>query len=125
MNGFAFDANILIDAFAGHPAARQVLNEAARSGGAWMSRMAWVEVMSKGQPSELKTMRRLLETLFMDEIDQEVAEKAAELRRARPKLKSPDAIILASAQVRGRMLVTRNTRDFPVGTPGVRIPYTL
>ena len=36
-----------------------------------------------------------------------------------------DAIILATAQIRGRVLVTRNTRDFPANMPGIRVPYTL
>jgi len=40
-------------------------------------------------------------------------------------LRSPDAIILASAQIRGRVLVTRNIKDFPAAMPGIRIPYTL
>jgi predicted nucleic acid-binding protein len=38
-------------------------------------------------------------------------------------LKSPDAIILASAQVSGRILVTRNTKDFPAEMPGIPVPY--
>jgi predicted nucleic acid-binding protein len=36
-----------------------------------------------------------------------------------------DAIILASALTRGRVLITRNTKDFPAEMPGIRIPYTL
>src|SRR3546814_2328954 len=58
-------------------------------------------------------------TLFrsLDEIDDEIAHRAAALRRERPRLKSPDAIILATAQIRGRVLVTRNTKDFPASMP--------
>jgi predicted nucleic acid-binding protein len=37
----------------------------------------------------------------------------------------PDAIILASALVRGRVLITRNIKDFPANMPGVRVPYIL
>jgi hypothetical protein len=40
-------------------------------------------------------------------------------------MKLPDAIIQATAEGAGRVLITRNTRDFPASTPGVRIPYTL
>jgi predicted nucleic acid-binding protein len=36
-----------------------------------------------------------------------------------------DAIILATAQSRGRVLITRNTKDFPAEMPGIRVPYTL
>jgi predicted nucleic acid-binding protein len=33
-------------------------------------------------------------------------------------------MILATAQVHGAILVTRNTKDFPARMPGIRIPYT-
>ncbi|MEY4720527.1 MAG: hypothetical protein RIQ46_252, partial [Pseudomonadota bacterium] len=61
----------------------------------------------------------------MSEIDEEIARRAAALRHQRKSLKSPDAIILASAQVSGRILVTRNTKDFPAQMPGIRVPYTI
>jgi len=37
----------------------------------------------------------------------------------------PDAIILASADCEGCIMVTRNSKDFDPGDPRVRIPYTL
>jgi len=33
------------------------------------------------------------------------------------------AIIWATAQVHGLLLITRNVRDFPPDEPGVRMPY--
>ena len=87
--------------------------------------MAWIEVMSKGDGGAVRDTEYFLSGFAIDEIDKEIAERAAALRRERPKLRSPDAIILASALVRGRVLITRNTRDFPATTPGVRVPYTL
>ena len=39
--------------------------------------------------------------------------------------KLPDAVIRATAQTTGRLLVTRNTRDFPPDDPWVREPCTL
>jgi hypothetical protein len=123
VSGYSFDANILIDALLGRPPAHTELSRAAENGGAWISRMAWIEVMSRGRASELPEMEKFLASLFMDEIDAQTASRAAALRRDRPKLRSPDAIILASAQTRGRILVTRNTKDFAASTPGIRIPY--
>ena len=41
----------------------------------------------------------------------------------RPELM--DGHILGTAQVNGAILITRNTKDFPVEMPGIRIPYTL
>jgi hypothetical protein len=40
-------------------------------------------------------------------------------------MKLLDAFILATAQVNGAILITRNTKDFPVNMPGIRVPYTL
>ena len=87
--------------------------------------MAWIEVLSKGNDAIVKDVVAFLDRFGLDEIDDEIALRAAALRRDRPRLKSPDAIILATAQTRGRVLVTRNTKDFPAEMPGIRVPYTL
>ncbi|WP_295640311.1 PIN domain-containing protein [Novosphingobium sp.] len=126
MSGYSFDANILIDALWDHPPAHEEIRRAAARGARmWISRMAWVEVLSKGDDSVIREALRFLGRFSMDEIDEETALRAASLRRERPRIKSPDAIILASAQVRGRVLITRNTRDFPAEMPGIRVPYRL
>ena len=74
-------------------------------------------------PSPFFNTTAFLSGFGIDEVDGEIAERAALLRRERPRLKSPDAIILAAALVRGRVLVTRNTKDFPATMPGIRVPY--
>jgi len=126
VSGFSFDANIVIDALAGFEPARFELRRATSFGSrAWISRMVWVEVLSKGTDESLRKAEALLSGFGIDELDAEIAERAAALRRERSRLKSPDAIIFASAQVRGRVLVTRNTKDFPANMPGVRVPYIL
>lgn len=126
MSGFAFDANIIIDALAGYPPARAEIERAVGlTSRAWISRMAWIEVLSKGNESIVKDALAFLSHFGLDEIDDEISLRAAALRRERSRLKSPDAIILATAQIRGRVLVTRNTKDFPAELPGIRVPYTL
>jgi predicted nucleic acid-binding protein len=40
-------------------------------------------------------------------------------------MKLMDAYVLATAQINGGILVTRNTKDFPAEMPGIRVPYTL
>ena len=51
-------------------------------------------------------------------------EAALTLRRHHlPKLRLPDAIILASARLLGCRLITRNTRDFPADSADVHVPY--
>jgi predicted nucleic acid-binding protein len=87
--------------------------------------MVWIEVMSKSSGEYLREIEHFMSSLSMDELDAEIAARAAILRRDRARLKTPDAIILATAQLRGRILVTRNTKDFPAAMPGIRVPYTL
>ncbi len=126
MSGYSLDANILIDSLLEHDPARLEILRIANSGARmWVSRMAWIEVLSKGNDAVVRDVMVFLSRFGLDEIDDEISHRAASLRRERPRLKSPDAIILATAQIRGRVLVTRNTKDFPAEMPGIRVPYTL
>lgn len=126
MSGYSLDANILIDALLDHPPAHQELSRIKQSGARmWISRMVWIEVLSKGGDALVREALQFLGRFGLDEIDNEISLRAAALRRERPRLRSPDAIILATAQHRGRILVTRNTRDFPAELPGIRVPYTI
>lgn len=115
-----FDTNIVIDMLHNRPAAWAEVRSVTR---AWISRITWIEVMS-GVPDEAtKETEEFLRLFAMCEIDEEIGRRAAALRHQRKSLKSSDAIILASAQVSGRILVTRNTKDFPAEMPGIRVPY--
>lgn len=126
MSGFTFDSNIVIDALAGFDLARAEIDRATDFGSrAWISRVVWIEVMSKGEGDGLKRAETLLSGFGIDEVDAEIGRRAAALRRERSRLKAMDAIILATAQSRGRVLVTRNTKDFPAELPGVRVPYVI
>ena len=126
MSGFTFDSNIVIDALAGFDQARAEIDRATDFGSrAWISRVVWIEVMSKGEGDSLQRAETLLSGFGIDEVDVEIGRRAAALRRERRGLKAMDAIILATAQTRGRVLITRNTKDFPAETPGIRVPYIL
>lgn len=122
MISVSFDSNILIDALIGHEKAQAELLRVDES---WISRITWIEVMSRLDDTSAPPTRAFLSAFRIDEIDGGIAERAAELRNERRGLKLPDAVILATAQLRGRILVTRNTRDFPAAMPGIRVPYTL
>ena len=126
MSGYSLDANILIDALLDHSPAHREMSRIAQAGARmWISRIAWIAVLSKGNDATVREAVQFLDRFGLDEIDDEIALRAAALRRERPRLKSPDAIILATAQSRGRILVTRNIKDFPAELPGIRIPYTI
>ncbi len=126
MSGYSFDSNIIIDALLGYDQARIEIRRATEHGNRpWISRMVWIEILSKGTEEQLRKAKILLSGFGLDEIDAETSERAAFLRRERSRLKTPDAIILATALVKGRILVTRNSKDFPVEMPGIRIPYSF
>jgi hypothetical protein len=57
-------------------------------------------------------------------ITKEISDKAIEIRKS-SRIKLPDAIIYATAQINDCLLITRNTRDFSDSEPSVRVPYTL
>ena len=122
MSGYSFDSNILIDALNGTNAARAEIARAERPS---ISRVTWIEVLSKERGGTLRIIENFLGGFEVDELDTRIARHAAALRRERPGLKLADAVILASAQVNHRILVTRNTKDFPAEMPGIRVPYTL
>lgn len=118
----SFDSNILIDALNGNDDAR---GEIAGAKQRHISRVTWIEVLSKVEDGQLAVVERFLKRFELDEMDGDIARRAAALRRDRPRLKLADAVILATAQARGRTLITRNTKDFPADMPGIRVPYTL
>lgn len=116
-----FDTNILIDYLSSRPEARAELE---RHSNRAISIVTWMEVMAGATPADEDETRAFLLDFNLLPLTTEVAERAVAIRRER-KIKLPDAIILATAEVAGRVLVTRDTRGFPRGTPGIRIPYSL
>ena len=115
------DTNILVDYLNGIAAAKEEIGRYERP---LISMITWMEVLVGARPGEEASLRAFLRGFDCVAIDAPVAEAAVLLRRAR-RLKLPDAIILASAQAAGALLVTRNTKDFPPDEPGVRLPYRL
>ena len=121
MSDLQFDTNILIDALRGHPEAKAELRRAKRR---WISRMTWMEVLAGANDATRTLVEAFLQRFAIIEIDEDVARRAA-LIRNQSRMKLPDAVIWASAQAAGHVLVTRNSKDFPANAPGVRIPYQL
>jgi hypothetical protein len=116
-----FDSNIVIDWLNRTPQAKAELTRYARHR---ISRIVWTEVLA-GEPLEQRdTIRDLIAPFDVVELDARIASAAADIRH-RTKMKLMDAYILATAQVNGAILITRNTKDFPVNMPGIRVPYSL
>jgi predicted nucleic acid-binding protein len=115
------DTNILIDFLRGVPAAR---DELGRYEDKAISVVTWMEVMAGAPVPAERGTRAFLDGFALVELDEKIAERAVTLRREH-RLKLPDAIIWASAQVHAMLLVTRDTKGFPAGDPGVRMPYRV
>ena len=116
-----FDTNILIDYLNAIPQARR---EFARYDDRAISVITWMEVMVGAEASVEKATRAFLDSFIMIGLNDTVAASAVNLRRAH-RIKLPDAVVWASAQTQARLLVTRNTKDFPANDPGIRHPYDL
>jgi predicted nucleic acid-binding protein len=117
-----FDSNILIDALNAVPQARLEISRARRR---WISRITWIEILAGVPEGAGPATEIFLSRFSVREIDEEIARRAAAIRAERRSIRVPDAIVWASAQTSGRVLVTRNTKDFPARMPGIRVPYTL
>ncbi len=116
------DTNILIDYLNGSEEARRELESFEA---VYISLISWMEILVGAAEGDEETeIREFLRRFRVHPVDEGVAERAVEIRR-REKIRLPDAIIWATAQHLGTLLVTRNTRDFPERHPGIRIPYRL
>jgi predicted nucleic acid-binding protein len=117
-----FDTNVLIDLLNGREEAN---NEVGRYSRLAISRISWVEVLTGARNGEDQNrVEHLLGYFEMIELDEPVAREAISLRQQH-RLRLPDAIIWAAARLGNSLLVTRDSRDFPIGDPGIRVPYQI
>ena len=119
-----FDTNILIDYLNGIAAAKTELDRYTDKDDKAISVVTWMEVLVGTTPETDNATRGFLAGFQSLPIDAQVASRSVEIRKNH-KIKLPDAIVWATAQVHGRILVTRNTKDFAEDEPGVRVPYLL
>jgi predicted nucleic acid-binding protein len=116
-----FDTNILVDYLNAVLAAKEELflyQEKA------ISVVTWMEVMVGTDMNNAKDTENFLDSFLLIELDKAIAKQAVALRK-RYRIKLPDAIIWASAQLNSMLLVTRNTKDFQKNDPGIRVPYRI
>ena len=115
-----FDTNILIEYLLGRADAKA---ELARHSARLISIVTWMEVLAGARDAaDEDVIEMFLRDFTLVPVTKPIARAAVTLRRAR-RIRLPDAIIWASAQAESALLVTRNTKDFPKGDPGVRVPY--
>lgn len=116
-----FDTNILIDYLNNVTEARTELQLHRDRA---ISAVTWIEVMVGADARHEAGTRRFLQGFEIIGLNDKVADLAVQIRRQH-RIKLPDAVVWASARIGGRLLVTRNTKDFPVDDPGVRFPYAI
>ena len=121
MTDTCFDTGIIVDTLSGHQIA---MSEVRRVKRPWISRITWLEVMAEVPLSVREETERFLGNFAIREISPEIARRAAALRVERPSIGLAAALVFASAQEHGAILVTRNVTDFPPHIPGIRVPYT-
>jgi len=116
-----FDTNILIDYLNGLKQAEEELSKYTNKA---ISIITWMEIIARTGSKELDVVKEWLFEFNIKMIDSKIAERAATIRREK-RIRLPDAIIWATAQVDGMLLVSRNTKDFPESEAGIRMPYQL
>ena len=116
-----FDTGIVIDTLSGDHRAMAELRRVRRP---WISRLTWLEVMSGAPFAAREETEGFLGHFSLREISADIARRAASLRQQQPEMALGAALVLATAQEHGSILVTRNSKDFPAQMPGIRIPYS-
>jgi predicted nucleic acid-binding protein len=117
-----FDTNILVDYLGGSEAAR---GELARYRVRLISMVTVIELMVGAKDArEEAAIRGLLSSFEILELSAEIAQEAVVIRKEL-RLKTPDAIVYATARTQGCLLVSRNTRELKSDWPDIRIPYHL
>jgi predicted nucleic acid-binding protein len=114
------DTNIVIDLLRDLP---QATHELRKHRDRAISIVTWMEVMVGLRPQEQHLIDLFEQTFPVIQLTPAIAEETVRVRQEL-RLKLPDAVVLATAHVEKRVLLTRNTRDFSAGR-FVRIPYEI
>lgn len=115
MPAWLLDSTALVDWYCGRRGVAPYFEEVfeSRSEGAF-STISEIELWQGLRPGEEDGHEAMLSLLERVPLDRAIARRAGELRRqvGLDRLSLPDAAILASAELTGRTVVTRNSHDF-------------
>ena len=120
MTDTCFDTGIVVDTLSGYQDAMAELRRVKRP---WISRITWVEIMAQAPAAAREETERFLAHFAVRELTPEIARRAASLKAERPAMNMATALVFASAQEHGAILVTRNVAELPPHIPGIRVPY--
>ncbi len=118
MNGYLFDSNIIIDLLANEITVRNfILKAHEENKPIYFSTVSVCEIYSGSDNGETETLDKLFTADKCIEVSLAISREAGLLRRSilrkKQKIKTPDAIIAATAKCHNLCLVTRD-RDFKV-----------
>jgi len=116
------DSDVLIDYLQGLDKAKRELERYSRRE---ISVVSWMEILAGADSAEEeKACLEFLSGFTVHQLSVEIASEAVKVRK-NFRTRLPDAIVWAKARSEGCLLVTRNSKDFPLSEPGVRIPYEV
>ena len=114
------DSDVLIDFLQGDPRAA---HEIEQYDDLCYSVVSWMEVMcGAGTRTEEEAASGFLSSMRFVGLSERIARTAVEARK-KYRLKLPDAVIWATADSEGCVLVTRNAKAFDKNHPMIRVPY--
>ena len=116
------DSDVLIDYLQGSEKAKTELERYSRRE---ISIISWMEILAGADsPQEEKACLEFLSNFAVHQLSVDIASEAVRIRK-HFRVRLPDAIVWATARSEGCLLVTRNSKDFPISEPSVRIPYVV
>jgi predicted nucleic acid-binding protein len=126
---YVIDSDVLIDHLRGYRQALDFMDSLLLDGArVAFSVISEAEIYSNVRPGEEAGIRALFENLVRLDITGEIARKAGEYRAQYYRshgLLLPDALVVATAVVRGADLVTRNARHYPMMDCEIIVPYEI
>lgn len=118
MARYLIDSDLLISYLRGRPTALNLVKEICKEGVPAISSLSYFEIWVGVRPHEEMAVLNFISSLWIMSADQFVAKEAGNYVRAFRKqgvtLSSMDALIAATAKVNDLILVTSNTRHFPM-----------
>jgi len=111
--GYVIDSNAVIDYLGGLlPESGMLFMNTVINDAPVISIITQIEVLGYNNPSEIETLfKQFIDDSLVIPLNDDIVKKTIEIRK-KNKIKTPDAIIAATAIVLGYPLITRNIEDF-------------
>jgi len=111
--GYVIDSNVVIDYMSGQlPGNAMSFMDVVINDTPILSIMTQIEVIGFNNPPEIETfLNEFINASSIISLNDDIVKATIEIRK-KNKIKTPDAIVAATAMVLDYPLITRNTKDF-------------